>query len=195
MDQLLTIILACSLHADDNLVRALASKLSVGNQFFVGNLSTLDTYDGARSVAEARAIADRIAALGGRPAVGYMAVPLEWAARHGRITDDLFDGCTNVAIATAMLSGFERACAQARAPRRSRRARIIVHATLPKPAVRRCILRRLEIELDITGVVEHVLPEAAKLDNRPVDPDTDAEPARSTVFFEDRVMQVPRSLP
>ena len=58
------------------MVEALAVKLSISNQYFVGDLSTLDTYDNAHSVAEARKIVDAIIAKGGRPAVGYLAVPL-----------------------------------------------------------------------------------------------------------------------
>jgi hypothetical protein len=34
----------------------------------------------------------------------YPCVPLEWAARFGRQPRDLFDGCTNIAIATSMYS-------------------------------------------------------------------------------------------
>ena len=72
--------------------------------------SDLNTYDSAKSVADAHRIVDAIIAKGGRPAVGFMAVPVTWAARFGRTTDDLFDGCTNISIATAMLSEYEHAC-------------------------------------------------------------------------------------
>src|SRR5215831_12995205 len=54
VDALLTLILACSVHLDDSLVQSLAYKLSLGNQYFVGDLTTLQTYDGAKSAAEAR---------------------------------------------------------------------------------------------------------------------------------------------
>ena len=104
MDVLLTLILSCSVHLDDSLVEALAYKLSIGNQYFVADLTTLNTYDTARTPSDALRLVEAIKAAGGRPAVGYMSVPLDWAARFGRQPDDLFDGCTNIAIGTAMLS-------------------------------------------------------------------------------------------
>ena len=62
MDVLGALILACSVHYDDNLVEALAMKMSLGNQYFVGDLTTLNTYDTAHSVAEAHKIVDAIIA-------------------------------------------------------------------------------------------------------------------------------------
>jgi hypothetical protein len=183
MDVLVALILSCSLHFDDHLVEALARKLSITNQYFVGDLSDLNTYDSAKSVADARRIVDAIIAKGDRPAVGFMAVPVTWAARFGRTTDDLFDGCTNISIATAMLSDYERACTlkpdhrwPPKHPSRRRRQQ------LSSPALRYCILRRLEIDLNITGVPENVLPEAAKLDAAPADPEVDPPAARSSLF-------------
>jgi hypothetical protein len=182
MDVLLALILSCSVHFDDHLVEGLATKLSLDNQYFVGDLSTLNTYDTARSVAEAHKIVDAILARGGRPAVGYLSIPVTWAARFGRTTDDLFDGCINIGIATAMLSEYDHACTvrpDRRHPkhRPTRRSR-----PKPTPALRYCILRRLEIDLDITGIAEHVLPEVAKLDAKPPDPDIDSPPARAPVY-------------
>ena len=183
MDVLVALILACSVHYDDNLVEALAMKMSLGNQYFVGDLTTLNTVDTAHSVAEAHKIVDVIIAKGGRPAVGYMSVPVSWAARFGRTTDDLFDGCVNVGIATAMLSEYQRACTVGPNHHhpRDRRLRRHLHPAR-SPGLRYCILRRLEADLDITGIIEHVLPDVAKLDAKGRDPDEDAPPARSSVF-------------
>jgi hypothetical protein len=183
MDLLAALILSCSFHYDDHLVEALARKLSITNQYFVGDLSDLNTYDSAKSVADARRIVEAIIAKGDRPAVGFMAVPVTWAERFGRTTDYLFDGCTNISIATAMLSEYERACTLKPGHRRpqnhpSRRRR----QQLSSPALRYCILRRFEIDLNITGVPENVLPEAAKLDAAPADPDVDPPAARSSLF-------------
>ena len=183
MDLLAALILSCSFHYDDHLVEALARKLSITNQYFVGDLSDLNTYDSAKSVADAHRIVDAIIAKGDRPAVGFLAVPVTWAARFGRTTDDLFDGCTNISIATAMLSEYEHACTLKPDHRRPhkhpfRRRR----QQLSSPALRYCILRRLEIDLNITGIPEHVLPEAAKLDIAPADPDIDPPAARSSLF-------------
>lgn len=182
MDVLLALILSCSLHADDDLVLALASTLSQGNQFFVGDLSNLETYEGAKSGVEALRIATKVKAAGGRPAIGYLALPLEWAARFGRTPDDLTDGCTNIAIGTAVLSDFARVCAAGRSrphhprtlPRRRRRVSL--------PSLRPCILARLETELNITGVVAHVLPVASRLSAAPTDRDSDSPAARSSIY-------------
>ena len=184
MDVLLALILSCSLHTDDHLVEALAAKLSLDNQFFVGDLSNLNTYDNAHSVADAKKVVEAILSKGGRPAVGYLSVPVTWATHFGRSVDELFDGCTNIGVATAMLSEFDRACtirpdrrSHAKHHRRRDRGRPGANT-----AARYCILRRLETELAITGVVEHVLPEAARLDAAPPDPDTDTPPSRAPLF-------------
>jgi hypothetical protein len=53
MDVLLTLILSCSVHLDESLVEALAYKLRIGNQYFVADWTTLNTYDTARTPADA----------------------------------------------------------------------------------------------------------------------------------------------
>jgi hypothetical protein len=82
-----------------------------------------------------------------------------------------------------MLSEYEHACTLRSDHRRaqkhpSRRRRL----QLSSPVLRYCILRRLEIDLNITGVPENVLPEAAKLDAALADPDVDPPAARSSLF-------------
>jgi hypothetical protein len=64
-----------SFHYGDQLVEALARKLSITSQYFVGDLSDLNTYGSAKSVADAHRIVDAIIAQGDRPAVGFMACP------------------------------------------------------------------------------------------------------------------------
>ena len=81
---ILAIILACSLHPDDQLVRALIDVQSGGNVYFVGDLATLQSKDSLGSVEEALRVADDIRQYGGRPAVGLLGVPLDWASRYGR---------------------------------------------------------------------------------------------------------------
>jgi hypothetical protein len=184
VDVLLALILSCSVHTDDYLVQALAAKLSLDNQYFVGDLSNLNTYDNAHSVADAKKVIDAILSKGGRPAVGYLSVPITWASHFGRSVDELFDGCTNIGVATAMLSEFDRACTirpdrRSHAKRHPHRGR---GRQRPTTAARYCILRHLETELAITGVVEHVLPEAARLDVAPPDPDADTPPSRAPLF-------------
>ncbi|HVV53334.1 MAG TPA: hypothetical protein VHO06_27000 [Polyangia bacterium] len=182
MDVLLALILSCSVHYDDHLVEALAMKLSIGNQYFVGDLATLDTYDTAHSIAEARKVIDSVAAKGGRAAVGYMAVPIAWAPRFGRTTDELFDGCTNIGIATAMLSQYEYACTMPRARRSHLDRRRRRQARGSVTAIRYCILRHLEADLEITGIVEHVIPDVAKLDAQRSVQNDDPPPARAAIF-------------
>ncbi len=183
MDVLLALILSCSVHLDDSLVQALSYKLSMGNQFFVGDLSTLETYDGAKSIADARRIVTAIRMAGGRAAVGYMAIPVEWAARFGREPDGLFDGCTNIGIGTSMLSDFARVCTVG--PARHRRRSPPRHAPRPTAALRTCILRRLESEMNIQGIVDHVVPVIGRLEAAPADRDTDPPAARAPLFPDD----------
>lgn len=182
MDHLvLALILSCSVHPDDNLVEALAAKLSLNNQFFVGDLSSLDTYDSAKSADEAARIVSAIQARGGRPAVGYLALPVTWGPRFGRSLADLFDGCTNIGIGTAMLSDYARVCRPARRPGRRQPGR----RRQPTLAERSCLLHRLEADMNLRGIAEHVLPVVAKLDVVPDDRGSDPPPARSAVFPDD----------
>ena len=185
MDVLLTLILSCSLHTDDRLVQALAYRLSVGNQFFVGDLSTLNTYDSAKTAAEAIKIANAIKVSGGRPAVGLMAIPLDWAPRFGRTPEELFDGCTNISIGTAMLSDFNRLCAAGAARQRPGPSHTRTRSARPNPALRVCILRRLETEMNIQGIVQHVLPVVSRLDAAPPDRHGDSPAARAPLLPED----------
>ena len=185
MDVLLTLILSCSLHPDDNLVQALAYRMSVANQFFVGDLSNLNTYDSAKSTADALRIANAIKTAGGRPAVGLMAVPLDWAERFGRTPEDLFDGCTNISIGTAMLSDFSRLCTAGAARARAGPHRERHRSRIPTSTARACILRRLETEMNIQGIVQHVLPVVGKLEAAPADRDADSPAARAPVFPDD----------
>jgi hypothetical protein len=53
-----------SVRFDDHMVEAFAVKLTISNQYFVGDLSTVDT-DNAHSVVEAHKVVDAIIAKGG----------------------------------------------------------------------------------------------------------------------------------
>jgi hypothetical protein len=116
----LTVILACSLHPDDQLVRTLVDVQSSGNRFFVGDLRTLKTNDSLRSADDALRFAEDLQRRGGRPAVGLLGVPVDWAQRFGRAPEELFDACTNVSIATAAFSDYYRRCSIGRGARRLR---------------------------------------------------------------------------
>lgn len=158
---ILTIILACSLHPDDDLVRVLVDVASQKNVFFVGDLKTLNTYDKAASVAEAEKLVAELLRNSGKPAVGLMGVPLTWAARFNRSEAELFDACTNVAVATAMLSHFEEQCRTEHVARRRPASRRMSARVRPS-ALRACTLRRFGDELGILGYLEGVMKALAE---------------------------------
>jgi hypothetical protein len=158
----LSLILACSLHSDDALVRVMVDVQSAGNVYFVGNLATLKTRDDLTSAAAALKAADDIAGHGGRPAVGLLGVPLEWAAYFGRTPADLFDACTNIAIGTAMFSEYEAACAPPRPPSATpptaaRRTPLSLRSRRHSAALRACVLAHLANGLGLQGTPAEIL--------------------------------------
>jgi hypothetical protein len=180
----LALILACSLHPDDALVRVMVDVQSGGNVYFVGDLVTLKTNDNLTSAAEALRVAEDIAKHGGRPAVGLLGVPLDWAARFGRSPRDLFDGCTNLAIGTAMFSEYQDACA----PPAPRHKRPVVadrgsargsRRRLPVATVRACVLTRLAVALGLHGTPAEILK---RVDVVPAKATADAPPQTSSIF-------------
>lgn len=150
----LAIILACSLHPDDALVRTLVDIQNSNNVYFVGDLATLKTNDSLTSPAAALRIAEDLRRHGGRPAVGLLGVPLEWAGRFGRAPVELFDPCTNIAIGTAALAEFHDACLGRRAARVPRPHRMV--SARPEradrsAALRSCVLGRFARALRVGG--------------------------------------------
>jgi hypothetical protein len=184
----LAIILACSLHPDDTFVRTLVDVQSGGNVYFVGDLATLKTNDALASPAAALRFAEELRRHGGKPAVGLLGIPLAWAGRYGRAPIELFDGCTNVAVATAAFAEYQERCAPARpraAPGRSpaghahRRRRYIAPT-----AQRSCILSRFAHELGLastpSAIFRRLVPGAGAPSNETLDP----PPQRSLVFVD-----------
>src|SRR5881394_3923497 len=111
------LLLACSMHADDRLLESIVFFHSRGNLYAVTDVAfaTLDgelraPWPSPSSLPEARATVARILASGGEPVVGVLPVRLEWATEFGKSSDELFDGCTNVALASAKLSEFDYQC-------------------------------------------------------------------------------------
>jgi hypothetical protein len=154
---LLTVALACSLYPDPVLVETLIRDASGGQHlYFVGDAVKLDTYDQASSTAEAQKIIAHVRSTGGRPVVGLMGIPLEWADRFGKVPDDLFDGCTNVAVGTAMLSRFASQCRPS-LQRRGRAARRRRPAA--RDVLRSCVLAHFGRELGIQNFVEGTMRE------------------------------------
>lgn len=108
-------MLTCTLYADEALVRALVEVTSHGNPYAVIDAhpdptSGAEPPDGPVGLEAARAAVADVERAGGVPLVGLMPVPAAWAGRFGRAPEELFDGCVNLSIATAMLSSFEQAC-------------------------------------------------------------------------------------
>jgi hypothetical protein len=163
----LTIILACSVYPDDSLVRAMVDLASHGNQYFVGDLATLLTFDQSKSATDAQRVVSEIDKRGGRPAVGLMGLPPAWAARPielpgksgpARASADLFDACTNIRVGSAVLRDYYDSC--------SRTHSVTTLATPVEPsrlrtaapeALRLCALRKYAADLGVDGFAEAVL--------------------------------------
>jgi len=154
---ILTLILACSVYPDDSLVRAMVDLASQGNPHFVGDMTTLATFDKTSSSAEADHLVSELNRQGGRPVVGLMGLPPSWAPRYGRARSELYDGCVNIWVGTAVLASHYEACVAAHAamftPARpnERRQRVA-----PPEAVRLCALRRFGADLGVDGYAEAI---------------------------------------
>ena len=153
----LTLILACSVYPDDSLVRAMVDLASQGNPHFVGDMTTLATFDKTTTTAEADKVVAELNRQGGRPVVGLMGVPPGWAQRYGRNRNELYDGCVNIWVGTAVLAAHHEACVTAHAAMFApaspgqRRQRIA-----PPEAVRLCALRRYGADLGVDGYAEAI---------------------------------------
>ena len=73
---LLTVILACSLHPDDQIVEAFIRKLSNANPLFLGDFVALATHDDLTSPEQVLELAATSSVKGGRLALGLMAIPI-----------------------------------------------------------------------------------------------------------------------
>src|SRR6187401_1209709 len=113
------LLLACSVHPDERLLMALISASNAGNTYAVVNvaLTERDTQDepatlleGPQSLDGARSEVTRILAAGGEPVIGLLPARPGWATEFGKVLDDLFEPCTNVAVASAKLSEFDYTC-------------------------------------------------------------------------------------
>jgi hypothetical protein len=191
---LLTIILACSLHPDDQLVEAFIRKVTDANRLFLGDFESLVTHDDLKSPEQVLELAASISEKGGRPALGLMAIPPSWAARFNRTPADLLDACTNVSIGTAMMSSFAAACAP-RGDRRIRHNRHDAHARRALAAERFCILESLDRAIGVKGFT-NIISEISRLPTR--GPDSDSPPERSNFIDGDPPSarpQVPLEVP
>jgi hypothetical protein len=139
----LAAILTCSLHGDDALVRAIVD--NVHDNPFAIVTPELDPDTEAASNAPqtldaAVAQLREVTAHGGEPLLGLMQVPIAWASAFGRNPEDLFDPCINISIGSAMLSGFDYACAPVRQAHMQRSSR--TGTSSAQPLRRTCVVRK-----------------------------------------------------
>lgn len=164
---LASLILSCSVHADDALLSTLARVHSNGNPFVVINVdvAALDSQDdplptAALSIDAARLAAVRIQALGGQPVLGLLPVRPEWASEFGKAPDELFDPCSNIAVASAKISEADYGCRtkgrRLDAPARRACTLDVYGALLALPGLRRVVLVEL---LTAPGEPERPYPE------------------------------------
>lgn len=200
MDALTAVILACSVYVDDALVRALIEVSSHGNRYAVVDpgVSSMDepTATPPDNVEGAVRQARELRRAGRRPLLGLMPVPAEWAGLFGRPTSELFEPCTSVSIATAMMSRFERECAGSseRGRERGKRARTV--AGLDR--TRACVVQRYGEAVGISALPEIVTLELSLERRRPLgrdgppeDPDRillDTRPSDARPWGADRIL-------
>ncbi len=179
---LTALVVACSLHVDDALLTSVAYAHSRGNPYVVTNvkLDVLVDQDepalAPTSLPAARALMTRVLQAGGDPIIGLLPVRPAWAGEFGKTTIDLFDPCTNIAIASAKVSEFDHRCRRkaARSSAPSRRACTLDHygASVGFPALRVVVLAALEGSRPWPEVL--ILPERSPA---PI-------PSRSEMFFQ-----------
>jgi hypothetical protein len=141
---LLTAVLACSLHPDDQLVRAIVQVQSEGQQLFVGDLTELKGTDSARTIAEAGTLLAGVERKGHRAALGLMGVSPAWAVQFDHQPSELWGACINISVGTAKLSEFDYEC---RHPKRRPGGPASRPAPLTSGRNRICILRRYARQL------------------------------------------------
>lgn len=178
---LTALLVACSLHVDDALLTSVAYAHSRGNPYVVTNvkLDVLDHQDelasAPTSLPVARASMMRVLEGGGEPIIGLLPVRPAWAGEFGKTTNELFDPCTNVAIASAKVSEFDHRCRRkaTRSSASSRRACTLEHygASVGFPALRVVVLAALDGSVPWPEVRTLPAPSPAAI------------PSRSDMFF------------
>ena len=170
---ILTAVLACSLYADDGLVRAIVQSTSASNPYAVIDPAEEAAMDEPppplpRTIEDAQTRLSEIIERGGTPLVGLMQVPPAWAVLFGRPLRDLFDPCINISIGTARLSEFDRECTEELRPKPARSKR----GAAPKPKLsaaqnRPCIVRKYA---DAIGMPEFTLVISLELGHQKLRP-------------------------
>lgn len=151
-----SLLLACSVHADDLLLESIAYVHGRGNPYAItdaGSVAARNQDEGPTltpsSAKAAREIVLEMLADGGAPVIGILPARPEWAGEFGKAIGDLFDPCTNVAVASAKISEFDYGC-HARGRAASSRARRTCTLTrygssLGLPALRQVVMADLTL--------------------------------------------------
>jgi hypothetical protein len=149
------LLLACSVHADDALLLSIAYVQGKGSPYAVTDVSLqhLEQDDALgieltpSSAKASREAVARILAISGEPVLGLLPVRPEWANELGKSLDDMFDACSNIAIASAKLSELDYGCRAKglRFDAPARRACTLDHygTSLGLPALRQAVLADL----------------------------------------------------
>lgn len=184
----LSAILACSLYFDDGLVRAIVQVNSDGNPLFVGDTVNLVSYEGVKTLDQARATLSSVTSGQGRAVVGLMGVPPEWAQALGHTTAELWDACTNLSIGSAKLQEFADDCAHSRSRGHAKGSRLPSRGE----ATRLCVARRYGTAVGMpkkfaSEVLKAIASPAPLLSTPTSSADVAMTPAASGVFLDDSV--------
>lgn len=142
--------MACSLHVDHELVRAVAMSNAGGNRYSVIDATVSSPIRETKSLTDAVSRVAAIRARRHRPLLGLMLVPSEWAEHFGRDELALFDPCMNLAIGSAVLAELE--------------------ATCPARAARSCGLEQYERAVGLKDLKAVVLLQLGSLPSTPSPP-------------------------
>lgn len=170
-----SLLLACSVHADDRLLEAIVYVHGRGNPYAITHVGSAASRNQDEeptltpsSAKAAREIVLETLAAGGEPVIGLLPARPGWAEEFAKTVGDLFDPCTNVAVASAKISEFDHGCrARGRAASsKARRACTLARygSSLGLPALRQVVMADLtlpsafEVESSVVSPVLATLP-------------------------------------
>jgi hypothetical protein len=182
---LLAIVFACSLHSDDQLVRAIVQVQSEGNAYFVGDITATTSDDSPRSAEDANRLLAALERKGHRPALGLMGLSPEWAAGYGRQPGELWDACLNIRLGSAKISEFDYECRRRQPSGRRRPRRVPAVTSTPNRA---CIARKYALELGLPpafvgAVLTEILAHPGSPTGTPSTTSPTSAPSTDDIFF------------
>lgn len=104
---LVTLVLACSLYADNSIPYAMIQSESQNNPLVVSVNGDTRSF---KSIPAAIRYTHRQIDLGKNPEVGLMQIPSRWFSEVGASTSDLFRPCKNVVVGTQILEKLRLQC-------------------------------------------------------------------------------------